>query len=386
MLHMQTAPPAVFRRLRWMFLLFIIGGFTAAAWDAWWHTQYEFDGFFSPPHVLAYTVSLVLAWLINRLILNDRFRRWFGVGFRVPVLPYPVPGALVILAAGVILLGFAGLVLDNFWHTWFGLNETSWSFPHAMIGWGLLITVLGFTASRMALGRMNVLWKFFLGWLIVVMLSAASTGPLGRNVSPEMVAAEAQIPVLAAQEETRHLYRIYLENNLTRTNPMLIVLAPLGAAAGLAFVRRMHSRPWLMLGVALLVSISGDRATAERLIDYAPALLDDPANYAPIPLIWLAGIYALARWLRASERAAWALGGLVFGLMLQWTFGVVPGMEILAPVGGLTAVIGAWAGNHLYELLREPSSWRRIAPLLIAGLMLPFITGLVDLYWRLTTA
>lgn len=376
---------AAFARIRWMFIFAVVGTLTAAAWDGWWHTQYEFDGFFSPPHVMAYLVALALAWLSIDTVMNPRLRRDFGVGFRVFLFPYSVPGALVILGGSIVLLGFAGLVLDNFWHTWFGLNETSWSFPHAMIGWALLLMILGFAASRMALGEMNGVWKFFLAWLIVIMLSGMSMGPYGRNHSPEMVFAESQIPVFVSQAETRHLYKIYLEQNLTRTNPMLLILAPLGAAAGLAFTRRLSPKPWLMLGVALLISVSGDRATAERLVEYAPGLLDEPANYAPLPLIWLAGIYALFRAGRRSERLSWAMGGLVYGLMLHWTYGTQPGMEILTPLSALSAVAGAALGNWIYQWVAYPSTWRTVLPLMLLGVIVPLITGLVDLWWRLNT-
>ncbi len=387
---MQSSPPApsqaAFARIRWMFIFGIVGTFTAAAWDGWWHTQYEFDGFFSPPHIMAYVVALTLAWLSFDTVVDPRLRQAFGSGFRVFLFPYSVPGALVILGGSIVLLGFAGLVLDNFWHTWFGLNETSWSFPHAMIGWALLLMILGFAACRMALGQMNVVWKFVLSWLIVVMLAGIAMGPYGRNHSPEMVIAEAQIPVFAAQAETRHLYKIYLEQNLTRTNPILLLLAPLGAAAGLAFTHRLSSRPWLMLGVALLISVSGDHATAERLVEYAPGLLDEPANYAPLPLIWLAGIYVLMHHtVRTSERLAWAMGGLVYGLMLHWTYGVQSGMELLTPLSALSAVVGAAAGNWIYQRVANPSSWQMVLPLMLVGVIAPLITGLIDLWWRLNT-
>jgi hypothetical protein len=174
-------PRRIFRRIRWMFIFTIVGGFTAAAWDGWYHTQNVFDGFFSPPHVMAYAVALILAWLTIGLLRQD-FRRWLGVGFRVPTLPYAVPGALVILGAGVVMLGFSGLVLDNFWHTWFGLNETPWSFPHAMIGWSLFIVVLGFVACRLALGEPGWLWKLVLAWLCSSWPRARRWGRSGATI------------------------------------------------------------------------------------------------------------------------------------------------------------------------------------------------------------
>jgi hypothetical protein len=381
-----TPPQAAFARIRWMFIWAVVGSFTAIAWDAWWHTQVPFDGFFSPPHVFAYAVALSLVVATNATILDRDLRRWFGRGFRVPILPYPVPGALVLLAGSLALLGFAGLVLDNIWHSAFGLNETRWSFPHAMIGWSLLLMVLGFAACRLALGELGWAWKLALGWLIIVMATESAAGPITANNSPAIVYATSQIPVFQAQEETRHLFKIYLEHNLTRTNPLIIVLAPLGAAAGLAFVRRMDARPHVMLGLALLISISGDRNLAERLAVYSPELLADPVNYAPLPLIALAGVYTLLRWRGASERVAWGIGGLVFGLLLNWTFVQTPGMGLLTILSAGTAVVGAAVGNRVYDIVRKPYSWRTIIPLIALGVGMPLLTGCVDLYLRLITS
>lgn len=372
-------------RIRWMFTFAIVGVLVAGAWDGWWHTQYEFDGFFSPPHVFGYAVALGIAWLTILTVLNRDLRLAFGTGFKTFLFPYPVPGPLVLLGGSIVLLGFAGLVLDNFWHTWFGLSETPWSLPHAMIGWSLLLMVLGFTACRMALGDLNAGWRFILGWLVVVTMMGAATGPYGRNPSLAMVQAEAQIPVYAVQEGTRHLFNVYEYHNLTRENAAFMVLAALGGAAGLTFVRRMSPKVWTMLGVALLVSVSGDRNTAERLIDYAPGLLDNPDNYAPIPLIVLAVAYALLRWLRAPEGWAWGIAGVLFAFTLHNRFGVAEGLRWVALLAAPAAVFGARLGTYIYQRVAEPTSWRAVLGLAALGVGLPLLTGLIDLFWRLTT-
>ena len=67
------------------------------------------------------------------------------------------------------MLGFAGLVLDNYWHTNFGLDETAWSMPHAMLGWSWFVAMLGFIACRLALRPYRPLrWvtAVALGWLV----------------------------------------------------------------------------------------------------------------------------------------------------------------------------------------------------------------------------
>jgi hypothetical protein len=381
-----SAPPqAAFRRIRWMFAFAVIGSFTAAAWDGWWHTQYAFDGFFSPPHVMAYLIALLLGWWTLGMVLDKRLRVWFGAGVRTFLFPYPVPGALALLGGAVVLLGFAGLVLDNLWHSAFGLNETSWSVPHAMIGWALLLLVLGFMACRMALGTLTGGWRFVIGWLVCVMLLAAVTGPYGRNPSLALVRAEAQIPVFMQQPATQHLYRIYEAHNLTRTNPIFLLLAPLGAGMGLAFVRRMAPRPWLMLGVALLISVSGDRNAAERLAQYAPGLLENPTAYAPIPIVVLAAVYALLRAVRVPERWAWGVGGVLFALTVHNRFEMPLEVWGMAILGAPLAILGAWAGQWLYRHAHAPTTWRSIWALAVVGVVAPSVTGVMDLAWRLTT-
>lgn len=374
-----------FLRIRLMYIWAVVGSLTAAAWDGWWHQTVVFDGFFSPPHVMAYLVAFSLAWLTNDLILNNRLRPYFGAGVRMPFLTYAVPGPLVLLGGSLVMLGFAGLVLDNFWHTFFGLNETGWSFPHAMIGWALLLMILGFASSRMALGEMGSLWKFTLGWLVTILLMGVVLGPIGAYASPDMVYAESLQPIYLDAEEMRHLFRIYLDNNLNRSNPLVIVLAPLPAAAALAFVLRLGAGPGIMLGVALLVSVSGDRANAEALAQFVPDLLANEANYAPMPLLSMALTYSLLRWMRLSENLAWAISGVVFGLALHHTFGTEPGMAVLAILGAVSAVVGARAGVWIYALVRQPDSWPKLALLLGLGLIAPFISGLTDLYLRITT-
>jgi hypothetical protein len=48
------------------------------------------------------------------------------------------------------------------------------------------------------------------------------------------------------------------------------------------------------------------------------------------------------------------------------------------------AVIGGWTGAHAGEIMRQPRSWRKVAPLLLAAVAFPFLTGMIDLYLRLT--
>jgi hypothetical protein len=231
----------------------------------------------------------------------------------------------------------------------------------------------------MQLGELPVWWLLVLAYFVFVMLMGAALGPIGRYQTPDAVRVEAQIPAYLAQPEVQDLFRIVLDNNLTRTSPALLMLAPLGAAAGAAFVRSMHRRPWLLLLVALLVSGSSDRSLIER----APELLQNPANTAALPVFTLALAYTALRWLRVGERLAWFLAGTAFALSLIPLYDLSEADWGLGVVGGALAVVGAGAGRWIYGTVAAPFTWRQLLPLLMAAAVFPAITGVVDLYFRL---
>jgi hypothetical protein len=372
-----------FRRIRYLFLFMIIGTLLAMAWDGWYHTQVPFDGFFSPPHVFAYTIALIGAALVNDTVLNRRLRRWFGPGFRMPVLKFPVPGALVLLGGGFVLLGFAGLVLDNFWHSNFGLDETGWSAPHAMIGWALIAIILGFAACRLALGKLTLGWTIALSVLFIWLITAAATGPIGTNNTIEVVRARAALPVIASQPDAMRAIEITEYYNLTRSNPWLLVFAPFGAAIGLAFARSLDSRVWLVLLIALLVSGSGERNSVEFLSRTTPGLMENEANYAGLPVIVLMLGFYLCRLIRLPPRAAWAVGGVLFALTLHAANDMPDPVWWLALIGGITAIIGAWLGDRTGHFVRTPHTPQAVFGFAAIAIGVPFLVGAVDMYWRL---
>jgi len=132
----STVAPRAALRLLWLtFWLAAIAAVIGGSWDGYWHLTHPFDGFFSPPHVFVYGTCTVMGLVICLMTFAPSIRRAFGPGFSVPLIRFPVPGPLFILGGATVMLGAAGLIFDNFWHTNFGLDETNWSFPHAMIGW-----------------------------------------------------------------------------------------------------------------------------------------------------------------------------------------------------------------------------------------------------------
>jgi hypothetical protein len=295
--------------------------------------------------------------------------------------------------------GFAGLVFDNFWHTHFGLDETAWSFPHAMLGWTFFITLLGFIACRLALRPYQpVPWyaAVLLGFLAVGFSATPFMGPLFRNQTPATVAAISRIPVLLNQAAAQHTYRIYLAWNLTRTNLLFLILSPLWAGVALAFVRRLDQRVWLFLTIAFVwwaLAAVGDLRQVRGLDQFllargqAPAvpLVQNLATWLPPPIFPAAVIFAMAAALSLPEPVAWALAGWVFGFLVVAIWKPFPLGFVVSLLAGPIMVLGAFVGAWAYGFLEKPGRASVTAFLLVAGLGLPFLTGLVDLYLRTHT-
>ena len=112
-----------------------------------------------------------------------------------------VPGSLFLVSHGLGLLAL-GTILDVVWHTAFGLDETRWSTPHAMLGWGWSLAAFGFVAARLALRAHRPLCWWTRGFLAFILMAATLgplVGPFQNNHTREKIAAIADIPVLAEQ-------------------------------------------------------------------------------------------------------------------------------------------------------------------------------------------
>src|SRR5258706_1070910 len=192
-LRSQSLPRA--RRLITLILLLLVVTVTLGRnWDAMWHATHVFETFYSPPHIFILTMTSVTTLIVLSLILSPSLRTCFGPGFSVPSIPFMVPGPLFLLGSGFALLGVGGLVLDNIWHTAFGLDETAWSVPHALMGWALLLAILGCVAGWLALGsqrRLSYVAAFVFGFLILSFSASPFLGPLNKNMTPSIVEAIA---------------------------------------------------------------------------------------------------------------------------------------------------------------------------------------------------
>ena len=384
------------RRLWFALLFMVVSVSIGLAWDRGWHATHKFETFYSPPHLFIYTMTIVTILLVAGMTFSARVRPWFGTAFRMRLFTFPVPGALVITAAGLAMLGFAGLALDNYWHTNFGLDETNWSTPHAMLGWSWFVTVLGFVSCRLALRPYRPLRWFTavaLGWLILAFSATPFLGPFHANTTPDKVEAQrraiASLPALVGQTGLVHVERIYKAVDLTRTNPVFVLFGALWVGAVLALVRGLDRRAWVLLltvGLFSFMQLNGDHSAAKRLDHFLP-VSHDAATWLPPPLFPAAVALVIMLRLRLHERWAWAVAGLVFGVLTYLTWGTGhPLMLLLVPLAAPVSILGAWIGGRVVRMLENPvaADVRVIVPLL--GVTSPILMGIVDLVLRKTVA
>jgi hypothetical protein len=373
----------------WLELIVVGIGLPA---DRGWHATHVFDGFFSPPHIFIYASAVIDGLVVAYMVFAPQVRAHFGPGFRLPPFPFPVPGPLMLTGGGLVMLAIAG-GLDSIWHTAFGLDETGWSTPHAMIGWALLVIFLGFVACRLALRAEQPLrWStvLFFGLLLIGFSATPFMGPLHGNTTPERVQAIARIPILFAQAAARHTFRTYLLWNLTRANPIFVPLSALWAGTALALLHRLDRRGWMLLAITLLwtlLTLSSDHSDARRLDTYLQVtdFAQQPANWLPLPLLPAALAFLLARLARIPERWAWLSAGLVYGFFVVAVWGPYrPFGGLLILLAAPILLVGALLGSWIFGVLARPT-YARVWALLLAGVSVPFVTGIVDLYLRLNT-
>src|SRR5258705_6062444 len=230
--------------LLWLAVIFDLLAFGVGFdWDRRWHATHAFEDFFSPPHLFIYSMHVCATITLAYIAFTPSLRRWFGPTFDLPLVPFPIPGAIGLAGAGFAVVALAGM-LDAIWHTTFGLDETNWSFPHSMLGWGLFIAFLGITACLVALAHPDpaapgtqprihrpIGWPsaVVFGFLIAAVSAERFAGPLATNLSPEVIQYVSRIPVLASEPAFQHTTRIYLAAGIDRSNELFVPLISLSA-------------------------------------------------------------------------------------------------------------------------------------------------------------
>jgi len=351
-------------RLLWLAVVFDILAFGIGfGWDRNWHATHPFEDFFSPPHLFIYSMHLCATITLAYIAFTPDLRRWFGDTFALPPLPFAVPGPIALAGGGFVVTGLAGF-FDGIWHTAFGLDETLWSFPHSMLGWGLFVAFLGITSCRLALAQ----WKpigwgsaIVFGFLVFSSSIERIPGPFMNNISPEILRFIAAIPVLAAEPAFQHTTRIYLENDITRLSPLFVPLMGLGAGLAFGLLRRFDPRPLLVLALGALLT---------RTTDFVPLIV-------PALVVALRGTAAIGwRW--------WTLTGLCFGVAtaIIWDRPFsLGGALVAAPL----MAGGAAVAGRIWRVIERPTRRGVVTLVALAAIAAPAFTGVIDLALRART-
>jgi len=119
-------------------------------------------------------------------------------------------------------------------------------------------------------------------------------------------------------------------------------------------------------------------------LEYVRQFDQTPAAWLPLPILPAAIAFVAACRVGWRERRAWLIAGLVFGAFacLIWA-NVFPGL-LLIPLAAPALAIGAWLGERLFGVLECPTEVGAKALLLLA-VVVPLLTGAVDLYLRTHT-
>ncbi len=375
--HDRGSPRRAYRWL-WVALVFAILSFgVGTGWDRAWHATHPFEDFWSPPHLFIYSTDLVATAVVGWITLNAELRRWFGPTVRLPLVGIELPGALALPVGGFLVIGLAGL-FDSIWHTRFGLDETAWSLPHAMLGSGILLGLLGFVSCRLALARHHPVSTWFLGIFGLILLSTivgTLSGPLDNLRTLDEARAIGRIPVLARDPNFQHLVRIEIRWDLTRSNPLFLPLSAFAVGIALAFGRRLVGSMWLFLLIAAIATFLGtDRRQAELLRTDT-----HPANWLPIP--YLVPALALAVGSRWSEQVGWIVGGFLYAIVVDLWW---PTLALSPALAAALFPIGVVLGERLYRTVATPGRGVLMLVFLV-GVALPLATGIIDLNLRART-
>ena len=360
-------------RLLWLAVVFDLLAFGVGFdWDRRWHATHAFEDFFSPPHLFIYSMHLCATITLAYVAFTPDLRRWFGPTFSLPLVPFPIPGAIGLAGAGFGIVALAGL-FDAIWHTTFGLDETNWSFPHSMLAWGLFIAFLGITSCRIAIahqvrveGEGNappralrpIGWPsaVVFGFLIAATSAERFAGPLATNLSPEVIQYVSRIPVLASEPAFQHTTRIYLTADIHRYNPLFVPLISLSAGMMLGLLHHFTTRRWVMLGLAALLSWT------TTLIPYL----------VPAVIIAIGGN-------RQGSPAVWFLAGAGFAFTTTAIWQGTPGGPL---VGTALFIVGSALADAIWVVVAVPTRAGVLKLTILAGIVMPALTGIVDLVLR----
>ena len=378
----KAAAPAQAHRLLLVGLLtFVFGLMLGTAWDIYWHSRNLFDTFWTPPHLLMYASVAAAGLFAAACVLRPALRLCFGTAYRLPLVPFPVPGSLMLTLGGV-LAALIGGGLDDVWHTTWGLDETRWSLPHSMVSWGILLVTFGLLSCRLSLRAqipMRGLGAAAWGVLVLGFSMTVFLGPLLLSTTPESMARIASLPGFQGPE-TQHFFRIVARWDLYRTGALFPALVGLWAGAGIGLLRGLAPRPRFLLETAAAASgaaLGLGLATAA----YVGTLESPPTWIPPLLLPGALALVALDKGRLSGLPAQVAAGG-VLGLLTRLVYGGAPEFIFPSLVAALSLPAGAWIGARLWRVIERPNARSVAWAVPVLGFVVPFLMGIGDLFLR----
>lgn len=374
--------------LRIALAFFAGGALIGGPWDMLWHMSQPFESFYSPPHMFIYGMTAASVAVVAVLAAKPALRGAFGPTRKLWPTSAEMPASLVLLGAGLGVVLLSG-VIDEFWHASFGVDETRFSTPHSMFGWGLLVATLGFASARLALKKrapMGGAEAFGLSFLVISFSLYAFLLPFLVYPTAETVRAIAGLPALGGQPGAAHTFRIYEAWGIDRSNPMFLPLAAAWGGALTTMLAMIHreTRPALVAAAA---------ATAlYGVLWYSFALrlgtASDPRAWLPLPLLPALLVGAVREWKSLEPgRAEWVAAAVFCSLTVAvWP----PNGGGLWPLIAVIAAVFVFKGALLASVLVgaavvEPQRrWAPAMPLAL-GICIPVLWGLLDLRMRMTT-
>jgi hypothetical protein len=384
-------------RLFWItFLIFFAATGGGKVWDRVYHLTVRFDTFWSPPHFFIFVMTSTSGLLVAAIAAIPKLRVWFGPSVRAPIFRWEMAGTLVFLGAGLIAISL-DLMLDNLWHTAFGLDETQWSFPHDALAWCWFTIPIGFMSARLAFQKYRPIgWftKLAMGFLILVFLCPPILEPLYINYSPMLLTALKNVPIVRGEPTAQHMYRIYLAAGITRqTSALFIPEVTVFAGIALAMLRKLDARISIFLLAPLawscaimgrdLYTILFVHVDGVKTIPQALHLaLQEPSLWVPIPLLLAAICYTLLQQINIAEKPAYMATGMIFAICTFFIWHNSNLMLLLVIPAPFLMVFGAWVGRCFYSLMEHPTSQKVVLYIIITSGTIPAFWGAIDLTLR----
>ena len=265
-------------------------------------------------------------------------------------------------------------MLDFLWHSAFGLDETAFSFPHSLLGFGLLLTFWGFISSRINLNHVK---QPSVGSMLFFSYFLLGVHPIfyKLTVTPEAMRTIAQIPVLFDDPQAQRGFRLALTYNLTRLHPLFVPAS--AAAAGIVLAITWD---FLQKRVKWMISILFILSVLNTIQDFGMAryfgLEKEKINWAQIPLLATFLIYLLCRRLGMNEWWSWGFAGLLYGIVTASTWPSETGIFAVPMM-----LLGVYLGKKIWGTIEIPTLKKVIY---VAGgcIGLSFVYGMLDLIMR----